>query len=476
MSTDHHDLLVVGTGFASSFFLRGWLANAPATARILVLERGPHRTHANQLAKPGTIRNQALASYTNTNPDKPWRFALGFGGGSQCWWACTPRHMPNDFRMGSTYGVGTDWPVTYDDLEPYYTQVEAVMQISGSQGATPFPMSAPYPLPPHTLSDPDKRLLAAFPDRFFPQPTARPSQATGSRPKCCANGVCHLCPIDSKWTVQNGMMAVYDDPRVTLVIGAFVTELEVAEGSVQAVRFELDGKAQRASADLVALGCNAIFNSWLLLRSGLDDGLVGRGLTEQRGKTVSVQLDGVDAYQGSTSIVGHAYHFADGPHRSTQAAAIVETLNIPLIQEWRGHWREKWRVKFLFEDLPQAVNRVEVDPDDDRKPRVVYEGASDYLHASADDLEAWLTTLLAPLPVRDWSYGEELTATEAHLLCTHPMGTDPATSVVDAGCVHHTVRNLVLLGGGNFPTAPPANPSLTISALALRTAQRLGAP
>ena len=248
---DAFDLIVVGTGFASTFFLREWLRTAPDTARVLVLERGAHRSHAWQLKHRSALQRHAQKTFTSTSSSKEWDFAIAVGGSSACWWACTPRMLPEDFEIASRYGAGVDWPVSYDDLERLYVEVEHIMGVSGSQGATPFPMSEPYPLPPHGLSDPDKRLLAADPTAFFPQPTARSTQAHGSRGPCCGNSVCRLCPINAKFTILNGLFDPYEDPRVDLRANAFVHEVEVQatwpRGSAGAPRRATNGRPARWS-------------------------------------------------------------------------------------------------------------------------------------------------------------------------------------------------------------------------------------
>jgi choline dehydrogenase-like flavoprotein len=77
------------------------------------------------------------------------------------------------------------------------------------------------------------------------------------------------------------------------------------------------------------------------------------------------------------------------------------------------------------------------------------------------------------LPVEDMRIVPEPNRTEAHVQCTTPMGDDPATSVVDRDLRHHKLRNLLVLGASVFPTCPPGNPTLTLSALSLRAAERL---
>lgn len=114
---DTYDMIVIGTGFASSFFLHWYLHGQPRGLRVLVLEAGQRRTHAQQVAEGDPLRlgrrqlARADAQMVNPNPKKEWLFFTGFGGGSNCWYACTPRLMSEDLRLHATYGIG-GWKVT----------------------------------------------------------------------------------------------------------------------------------------------------------------------------------------------------------------------------------------------------------------------------------------------------------------------------------------------------------------------------
>ncbi len=151
MKYNNYDLVVVGSSFATTFFLKKYLEKAPDTAKILVLERGYFYSQKDRLKDQKGEKSSAENKneyYKNTiinnTPDKHWIFSTGFGGSSNCWFACTPRFLPNDFRMKTLYGVGADWPISYEDISPYYTQVEEIMSISGPE-ETPFPKDRPYP-------------------------------------------------------------------------------------------------------------------------------------------------------------------------------------------------------------------------------------------------------------------------------------------------------------------------------------------
>ncbi len=466
-----YDVAIVGTGFAGAFFLMRLLERTPQ-ARVIVLERGRRNDHAWQIEHRQSSDLLAEDLFRRSgDTSKTWNFTVGFGGGSNCWWANTPRMLPADFALRRRFGVGADWPLAYDDLAPYYEQAEQVMAIAGPADAWPFPRNGPYPQPPHRFNDPERALKRAYPDLFFAAPTARARVATETRPACCANGVCNLCPIQAKFTVANELGHLYEDPRVTLLLGADVQALETSGGRAAAVVYRKDGAEHRVRADRVVLAANALFNPAILMRSGIAHPLLGRRLHEQVGVVAEAHLDGLDGFQGSTSVTGHGYMlYADDARRRQKAACLIETWNVGLLRPDPGKWRQVLHLRLVLEDLPDDANRVELDGD---MPRVVFAGHSDYALRGVRDLHADLTRVLAPLPLERLIVTPTIEPTESHILGTTVMGRDPGDSVVDPDCVHHGVRNLVVLGGSVFPTGAPANPTLTIAALALRAADRL---
>ena len=131
------DLILVGTGLPQ-VFLKKYLEKSPPDNRVLVLERGILYPYTERLkiarreqSDVSEKRTKTEDTFINKNSDKVWMFDPNFGGSSNCWTGCTPRFLPNDFRMKSLYGVGQDWPVSYNELEPYYTQVGGIMMIGG---------------------------------------------------------------------------------------------------------------------------------------------------------------------------------------------------------------------------------------------------------------------------------------------------------------------------------------------------------
>lgn len=473
-ATGSYDLVLVGTGFGAAFFLHGALPRLSPAARVLVLERGGHFSHARQIAEQRNSEIESASTIRVPAGHKSWQFTLGFGGGSNCWWGVTPRLHPTDFELRSRYGVGRDWPIGYDDIEPYYAQAETIMGIAGPpEIATLFPRSAPFPQPPHRLSAPDLRMRRGDPAHHFALPTARSRVATATRGVCCANATCSLCPNDAKFTVLNGLAADFADPRVTLMTGAEVLRFETRAGMISGAVFRHDGRETVAAGDLFVLGANAIFSPALLQRSGIAGAPTGNGLHEQLGAEVEVQLDGLDAFDGSTATTGINYALFDGPHRRSASGVAVLFRN----HWWHGlrteagRWRQTLPLLLIAEDLPSDDNQV-VAAGSDGPPLVAHAARSTYAHKGIERALEHLPRLLAPLPVeRIVLHG--LRDNEAHMQGTLRMGRSPHDSVIDVGQVHHRARNLVVVGTAVFPTCGCANPSLTAAALSLRAADRL---
>ncbi|MEM8632481.1 MAG: GMC family oxidoreductase [Pseudomonadota bacterium] len=456
------DVVIAGSSFSAMFFLRG----LPAGRRVLLVEKGSVQD-LEQLTQKGGAPLEDIAQQNTSGKDKEWTARTGFGGNSNCWWGQVPRFHPNDFELYERYGQGAPWPVRYDDLEPYYTEVEEVMEVAGGGSDHLLPRSKPFPYAAHTPSRSDIALFAARPDIWVSVPSARSNG--GSRPICCANGFCSLCPIDAKFTILNGVDH-FLTPQARLLPNSEVRALEMDAGRVVGVSVRgSDGRLRRIKSDVVALGANAIFNAAILMRSGIRNGSLGKYLHEQPSKYLEIDTD-QPGYFGGTSITSHCYGFYDGDHRSHSAAVLIESYNAPTrIRPEVGKWTSRLRLKLIAEDLPQAENHVALDANEE--PRIFWSGHSDYAYQG---LARALTGIEDVLPfavervVRSYA-----PATEAHIQGTHRMGTDPNASVVDAGLKLHGHSNVLALGAGVFPTSSPANPTLTLSALALYAGRNL---
>lgn len=472
-----YDLIIVGTSFSASFFLMRYLELAPKDKKILVLERGGEDTKAWQLQQRRTTSIDPSEVFFNATPEKEWYTSPGFGGNSKCWVGGTTRMMPGDFQLKSRYGVGWDWPVTYDDLEERYCTVEEVMKVAGPTDS-PMPRSRPLPLPPHRFSDPEILLKKHFPDGWFKMSSSRASVATGTRGVCCASGICEHCPVDAKFTIQNGLAWIYQDPRVTLRLHCWVNTVETSGGVARGVTYTRHGREERASSDLIVLAASGLFNPHILLRSGIHHPLLGKRLHEQLPVDVHMDLNGVKSYNGSTMLTGLGYMFYEGEHRREYAGCMLEACNVPFasksgaLRSENGRWTERFIVRFNFDDLPRDDNTVTICARDPRLAEARFHGYSDYAERGAARVTRMVDVLATALPIERIVRIERGT-TAAHIQGTVVMGNDPASSIVDRYLMHHKHRNLLVLGSSAYPTASPAYPTLTISALALWAADHL---
>ena len=225
--------------------------------------------------------------------------------------------------------------------------------------------------------------------------------------------------------------------------------------------------------EVVGLGANAMFNPWILQRSGYTHHLLGKRLHEQTSVSVEVDLNGLEGFDGSTVFTAHAYNIYDGEHRKERAACIIEISNAARLRAVPGRFREVLRFKCLFDVIPDDQSWVKATADRPEMPVAHFHGFSDYTHRSIKALPKLLDAVLAPLPVEAVRISPTLNDSEAHVMGTALMGSDRAHSVVDDALVSHDLRNVLVLGSSAFPQATPSNPTLTLSALSVRAADRV---
>lgn len=465
-----YQAIIVGSGFSGAFFLHAFLKQAPRAVRVLWLERGPSITHHQQAKNPFVLADMGYRDYRRAG-SKSWIVGTGVGGGSNLWWGCTPRMLPSDFHPYSERGIAIDWPLSYEDLEPFYCEAEEIMGVSGQEAPHLFPRSRPFPLPPHRMTDPEQLLSKGFPGFWIPQPCARPRLTHRGRPACCASGNCGYCPIDSKFTVLNGFKELFGDARVEFISDATVMAIDHQQAIARGVIFEHKGREFSAKADCVVLAANAIFNPFLLASSSIGGVVLGRFLNEQVSVSATLNLEGIKNFQGSTSITGHGYQFYAADSRDPTPRCLIESWNVPDLRTDKDRWTERLVLKFIFEDIPSRNSYVD---GTGRVPTLHYAGPSSFAQSGIDSVRQKIEELAQVLPI-ERIVSMQVSETEGHVQGTTRMSRSPDDGIVDPRCIHHQVRNLVVLGSSVFPSCPPANPTLTISALALRAGAGIAA-
>jgi choline dehydrogenase-like flavoprotein len=448
------------------------------------------------------------------------------GGGGTHADGKVPRFREDDFRLFSALGPQpdaevADWPVAYDDLEPYYAEVERSIGVSGAAGANPFAAwrSGPYPMPPGapmyaaTLSSAAAERLGFHP---YHAPTAANSVPYDGRPACNNCGFCSFfgCPIHAKGDPIALLQRVMATGRAELRPETFVSRIKTAGGRATGVDFiGPDGVERSMDARHVVVAGGAIETPRLLLLSGIGNDLVGRYLMVhfqtivvgllpfrlhgQRGRAVTHVHD--DAVIGD-DLSRAAAKEADLPwlrggmvEHATPGLPIMEARNYPWGERHPGLMtdsplRERLAAFVMQgEDLPYATNRVDLDPTvrDVRgfpAARITYRGRRHERAASAHHaprLAAILKamgaewTTVATSPGVGYRGGATPVPESRHVVGTTRMGDDPATSVVDAYGRVHGLENVVVADSSVFVTSAGYGPTLTLVALAARAAAAL---
>jgi len=513
----HYDVIIIGTGAGG-----GTLAYhlAPSGKRILLIERGDYVRR-----EKDNWSSRAVNVEAKYNTRETWRDRNGeplhphtnyyVGGNTKFYGAALFRLRERDFgELTHEGGLSPEWPLSYDDLEPYYTKAEYLYQVHGERGVDPTEpwTSAPYRFPAVQHEPRIQQLnddLARRGLRPFHVPLGimlDESNPRGSRCIRCETCDGFPCLVHAKSDAQVICVdPALEHPNVTMLTGARVTRLLTSASgrSVAGVEVELgiDKVKTLLSADIVVSSCGAINSAALLLRSANDrhpNGLanssdvVGRhymghvnsvllAISRTPNATVFQKTLALnDFYFGDDEFpypMGHISFVGklDGVALSAGAPALVPGMTLDLMAK---HSLDFW---LTSEDLPDPDNRVTLD----RDGHIVlsYTPNNDAGHKRLiHRLEHLLQHLdMHPhLVPRNLFVGNRIPlAGVAHQNGTIRFGRDPKSSALDVNCKAHDLDNLYVVDGSFFPSSGAVNPALTIMANAMRVGdhllERLGA-
>jgi choline dehydrogenase-like flavoprotein len=516
---ESYDVIIVGTGAGGGTLARHL---APSGKRILLLERGDWlpREPQNWLAQDVFVDNRYVSDDTwYDEKGKPFHPQIHYfvGGATKLYGAALYRLRAEDFgELRHHDGISPAWPISYDELEPYYTKAEQRYEVHGARGEDPTepPASAPYPLPPvshepriQQLSD---DLEAAGYHPFHAPCGIRLNEANMPYSACvrCANCDGFPCAVHGKSDADVlGVRPALEHANVELHTNATVVKLETnSDGTaVTEVVVERDGELERFSGELVVLACGAANTAKVLLVSATDkhpQGLangsdqVGRNymfhnsqavlaLSHDENPTIFQKTLGVNDFYFAGN--GHDYPLGNIQMVGKSQAPMFhgeKPVQTKLAPDWTLERVALHAIDFWLstEDLPRPENRVSVDSEG--KVTLVYGATND---TPKKDLYKKLRSMLAKLRVEPdnlfhrfaYMKNEIPVAGCAHQAGTCRMGDDPATSVLNADCRAHELDNLYVVDTSVFPSIGAVNPALTAMANSLRVGdhlrERLGA-
>ena len=520
------DVLIIGAGPTGAVAAKRFVE---AGMRVVVLEQGNwpdySKARANHPDFELTLgrhwsgnpnRRQAPADYPIDDKDSDISAVLynAVGGGTVIYAAHWQRNMPSDFRVRTLDGVGDDWPLTYEDLQPFYERVEADFGVSGLGDDPAFPPGKGPPLPPAPLAPMGRRVAKAHNKlgwHWWPAPNAIATRAYGALRPCTQRATCMWgCVEGAKGSVDVTHWPQNVRLGVQLITAARVRRLETNDSGLVtgAVYVDREGKEHFQKAAITVLGANGIGTPRLLLLStssrspnGLanSSGLVGKRLMlHPFGTVVGLFDEDLGSTHGLWGQHIHSLQFYETePSRGFARGAKwgLQPTGGPLSMTRGYPWGDNpiWGPSFhrdlrkrlghsamwgiIAEDLPEERNRVVLDPvlkdaDGIPAPKLIYRMSENskrllefHLQRAKESLEAAgaYQVVIAPL-IRETGW---------HILGTCRMGTDPATSVVDPWGRSHDVPNMFVFDGSIWPTSSGMNPTATIAAMALRCAEHL---
>lgn len=529
------DVAIIGSGICGSLLA---LKLVRQGLSVIILEAGPRydRSQAVENWRNMPPANKANYDYATMFPSVPWAphtnydpdngylitkgpdapaykqgILRGVGGTTWHWGGSAWRNLPNDFRLHSTYGVGRDYAISYDDLEPFYYEAEVEIGIMGPNGKDYdffAPRKQPWPMTSMPYGPGDRRFTEVVTPLGYdntPVPQAKNSRPYDNRPQCCGNNNCTpICPIGA---LYNGSHSA----AKAEALGAKIVTHAVAYG------FETDGKnnivainywdpdkqSHRVTAKTFVVAANGIETPKLLLLAANDrnpkgiansSDQVGRNMMDHPGIGLSFQAaDPIWAGGGSVQM-SSITNFRDGPFRSEYSAiqigynntaqnskAGVKALSMGLVgkkldAEIRKRAAHGVDMYVNHETLAHPDNRLVLsktrrDALGIPHPEVTYD-VGEYVRKSAVFSRKHILRIAEAFGGTEIEMTPHFTPNN-HIAGGTIMGKDPTNSVVDGWLRTYDHPNLFLATGGAIPAVATLNSTLTMAALTLRCAEEI---
>jgi choline dehydrogenase-like flavoprotein len=516
MSNTHYDFIIVGSGAAGAAAAWRLCQNGH---KVACLERGKDLVPSEY---PSTKSNWELLKQTEFNPVISKRQNLSdypvddsespiavcnynaVGGSTILYSAHFPRFQPQDFKIKSSDGLYEDWPISYDDLKPYFELNESEMSVSGLVGDPMYPDIESL-LPPVPIGKSGEVIAKAFNEKgwhWWPSYSAISTKTRDGRNSCINLGPCNTgCPQGAKSSVDVTYLARAKTLGLEMYTQCFVDSIIVKDHVAKGVvYFDSDGVRHQLFADKVILAASAIGTPRLLLNSengcgekGVSNssGLVGKNLMiHPLGYAEGVFEEALDTDIGPQGCMiyslehyrnsdkdfnlGYMMHVlrGTGPVETATSAQSRRKLRFGehLEEDFNNFYKKQLSISIICDDLPQTTNFLELSDETDRfgtpGVKIKYEVSENTLQMMKDGMGKAKEILKLAGAKKTYAYGP-VRNTGWHLMGTCKMGDDPTNSVVNAKGESHDVKGLFVVDSSCFVTGSCVNPANTIQAVAL---------
>ena len=501
---DEVDCVVIGLGAGGAPLLARL---AMAGLKVVALEAGPWHDAKKDFATDEQAQDflfwndERLAAGQDPLAMGRNNSGTGVGGSTLHYTAYTPRPLPDDLHLKRDFGRGEDWPFGYEELEPYYEELEGFLGISGP---TPYPWGPTrrkgYPLAPLPLNGAAQLMVrGAAKLGIMTSPAANAAlsaryyqEGVGWREACTNRGFCQAgCSNGAKASMDVTFIPLAVQHGADIRPNSFVTESERDErGFVTGVVYTQNGEQQRQRCRHLFLCGGSVETPRLLLLNelALTSGQVGRNLMAHPGVQVWGTFE--DAVRPNKGIPGGL--ISQDTHRPKDAdfvgGYLLQSIGVMPVtfagQVARGRklWGQPLRdymrnynhvagINILGDCLPHADNFMELAEEKDArglpKPRLHFTAQENEqrMNAHAEKIMRGIWEAAGATDI--WAFGRY-----AHVIGTARMGLSGDDAVVDANGRAFDVPNLYISDNSTFPSALSVNPALTIMALSLRTADK----
>ncbi|WP_096087421.1 GMC oxidoreductase [Agaribacterium haliotis] len=513
----HYDVVVVGAGAAGAAYIQRLTESG---LRVLAIEKGPFfKNHRDDFIENELgIFNHLWDSSSYEVEGDAFRatpnLGRAVGGGTLAWTAVALRFFERDFHFKKHWKVPaqssvTNWPISLKDLDLYYQQAELHMGVSGTATVWDQPNAALPPNPALDFYPGSNQLKTGFDKlgyRWAPGRIATNSRPYNNASECLHCGFCRSgCRVDAKYQADKVLIEpALASGFLDLAYECTVVELLTSGDGKQitALRFVDDqsGEELKVSAEHVVL-CNNPFETTRLLLNSANDahpngignkfdqvgrhffchlGVVGLGFTEQdlRASTGHnmgniMSLDPCNQGRDKNYVGGFTLLSLNGAGAGVAAIDPLEHFQGPELQEKMSRFNRALFMVSFIEGLPAEHNRIRLGQSLDSyglpQAKVEYDYLENDLLALADARQA-MADVMTEAGAGDVHVSREF---EAHPMGGMRMGNSPSQSATDKWGRVHGLNNLWVGGASLFVSGSSVNPTLTIHALALRSAEKL---